>query len=74
MRNDYTELDYPYVKIDLENNQHTIRKLKYANSWNKPFKIGQKVDVFWYGNDLLYWNAYNNGINKYLPNKWNFIN
>ena len=74
MRNDYTELDYPYVKIDLENEEYIIRKLKYANSMNKPFDIGQKVDVFWYGSDLLYWNAYDNGINKYLPNKWNLLN
>lgn len=74
MRNDYTELDYPYVKIDLENEEYIIRKLKYANNWKKPFEIGQKIDVFWYENDLLYWNAYDNGINKYLPNKWNFLN
>ena len=73
MRNDYTKLDYPYVKI-LDNNEYTIKKLKYATSGNRPFEIGQKIDVFWYGNDLLYWNAYDNGINKYLPNKWNFIN
>ncbi len=73
IRNDYTYLEYPYVKIDLEDADYTIRRLKYAKSGKKPFKIGQEVDVFWYGSNLLYWHAYDNGIHKYIPSKWNFL-
>lgn len=73
MRNDYTMLDYPYVKIDLDND-YMISKLKYANSFSKAFTIGDQIDVFWYGSDLLYWNAYDEGLYKYLPQKWNILN
>lgn len=72
MRNDYTELNYPYVKIDLDNGECTIKKLRYANSWNQPIEIGQQVDVFWYGGELLLWNAYDSGFYKLLPVKWFF--
>lgn len=72
MRNDYTMLSYPYVKIG--DDQDTIlRKLRYANNFNKPFKIGEQIDVFWDGNDLMYWYAYDFGLYKYLPKSWNFI-
>ncbi|MEW7280054.1 hypothetical protein ABW636_15780 [Aquimarina sp. 2201CG1-2-11] len=70
MRNDYTRLYYPYVKIDLENDEYAIRKLRYADSSSKPFKIGEKIHVFWYNNDLLYWDTYNRGLYKLLPEKW----
>lgn len=73
MRNDYTKLNYPYVKIDLEKDDYIISKLRYADNVGKSFKIGQKIDVFWYGSDLLYWDAYDNGFNKYLPHKWNIL-
>ena len=76
MRNDYSEMEYPYVKIDLENEdeyEYSVRKLRYANSLNRSFHIGQKVNVFWYGSDLLYWDAYENGIYKYLPKRWNIF-
>lgn len=73
MRNDYTLLDYPYVKIQLDDGDYVIKKLKYANSLGKNFEIGEKIDVFWYGNDLLYWNAYDNGIYRYIPSSWKFL-
>lgn len=53
MRNDYTQIPYPYVQTDSDNSKLTkltkLTKLKYANSMSKPFKIGEDVDVFWYG-------------------------
>jgi len=73
IRNDFTELEYPYVRIDLDDGEFILRKLSHANSFGKSFKIGQRIDVFWYGSDLLLWNAYDNGLYKYLPNKWNFF-
>ncbi|WP_024771917.1 hypothetical protein [Aquimarina macrocephali] len=74
MRNDYTQLNYPYVKINLENEDYTIRKLRYADSLSKPFKIGEIIYVFWNDNDLLYWNTFDKGWKKHLPEKWNFLN
>lgn len=73
LRNDYTELNYPYVKIDLDNGEYIIEKLRYANSWSSSLKIGQQVDVFRYGGDLLLWNSFENGIYKFLPKKWTFL-
>lgn len=74
MRNDYTELEYPYVKIDSDNkDEYSIRKLRYADNYKRAFYIGQKINVFWYNNDLLYWETYDNGIYKFIPNKWSFI-
>ncbi len=74
MRNNYTLLNYPYVKIDLNSGDYTVRKLRYADSSSKPFKIGESVYVFWNENDLLYWNTFDRGLKKYLPEKWNFFN
>ena len=73
MRNDYTLLNYPYVKLELDNEEYIIIKLKYANSATKPFKIGEKISVFWYNNDLLFWHAYDKGLYKYLPSSWKII-
>ena len=73
MRNDYTQLNYPYVKIDLENGDYTIRKVRYADNSSKPFKLGEIIYVFWNDNDLLYWNTFDRGWKKYLPKKWNFL-
>ena len=69
MRNDYTLLEYPYVRI-CDGDEYILRKLRYANNWQKPFKIGERIDVFWLGNDLLYWNAFDKGIYTFLPEKW----
>lgn len=73
-RNDFTLLNYPYVKIDLDNNEYIIQKLSYADNYSSPFMIGEQVYVFWYEDKLLYWNAYDRGIYKYFPKKllsWN---
>ncbi|RXG18360.1 hypothetical protein DSM03_1011042 [Leeuwenhoekiella aestuarii] len=72
MRNDYTLLNYPYVRISTEDLYYVKQKLKYANNWDRPFEIGQEVEVFWCGSDLLYWNAYETTFFKYLPSKWSF--
>lgn len=69
-RNDFTLLNYPYVKIETEKDKHIIVKLRFANNWNKPFKIGEKIPVFWNESDLFYWNAYDRGLYKYLPESW----
>lgn len=68
-RNDYTLLNYPYVKIDLDTGEYIIQKLRYADNYSFPFIIGQQIHVFWDGDKLLYWNAYDRGIYKYLPEK-----
>ncbi|MCC4212030.1 hypothetical protein [Leeuwenhoekiella parthenopeia] len=72
MRNDYTLLNYPYLRILLDDAYYVKQKLRYANNWNKPFEIGQEIDVFWLGSDLLYWDAYDTGFYNYLPSKWSF--
>ena len=71
IRNDFTRIDYPFVVL-LPDRDRLIRKLKYTNSWSKPFEIGEEINVFLYENDLLYWNAYENGLYKFLPNTWDF--
>ena len=73
MRNDYTLLNYPYVRIETEKNEHILVKLRFANNSSKPFKIGKKIFVFWNTSDLLYWNAYDKGLYKYLPESWKIL-
>ena len=70
MRNDYTKIEYPYVKIDLESDEYILRKLRYASNAKRYFKKGEQVHVFWKGNDLLYWHTCDEGLQKYLPEKW----
>jgi len=70
MRNDYTLLNYPYVKIKTENGESILTKLSHADNYSKPFEIGEKIPVFWYSDKLLYWNVYDKGIYKYLPESW----
>ena len=64
---------YPYVFI--ENDTTILRKLKYKSLiiGGKYLKKGEYVPVFWNGLDLMYWDAYDVGINKYIPGSWNFI-
>ena len=69
MRNDYTLLNYPYVRIEVNYQDFILAKLNYADNWRHNFHIGEKIDVFWNEDKLLYWSAYDNGIYKYLPNK-----
>tara|TARA_R110002167_G_scaffold351737_1_gene564356 strand:+ start:4658 stop:5020 length:363 start_codon:yes stop_codon:yes gene_type:complete len=73
MRNDYTFLNYPYVRIETKKDEYILVKLSFANNANKPFYIGEKISVFWNNDYLLYWNAYENGLYKYLPESWKLI-
>jgi hypothetical protein len=34
--------------------------------------IGEKIYVFWYEDDLMYWYGLDRGFYKYLPEKWSF--
>jgi hypothetical protein len=71
IRNDYTMLNYPYVKILTDGpDQGKVRRLRYATNWSKQFKIGQTIHVFRNSGELLYWDAMEEGIKKYLPSKW----
>lgn len=72
-RNDFTLLEYPYVRIETKKDAYILVKLRYANNANRPFYIGEKISVFWHNDYLLYWNAYENGIYKYLPETWKII-
>jgi len=74
MRNDYTKLKYPYVKIKSTDGRHTIEKLHYANNWSESFKIGEKINVFWSGDKLLYWNAMDKGYMSIFPSRLDFWN
>ncbi|MEM6299224.1 MAG: hypothetical protein AAF740_11115 [Bacteroidota bacterium] len=64
IRGDYNKLPYAFVKIKGADN---LVKLKYATSAGEPFKIGEKVKVFWHKGILMYWDAFDRGISKYLP-------
>jgi hypothetical protein len=71
IRNDYTRIYYPYARI-LNDEQHFGKNMlvRYANSWYKPFKIEERINVFWNNGELFYWNAMDHGIDSILPNKW----
>ena len=70
MRNDYTLLNYPYVRIDLEDGSYILQKLSYADNYSQPFQIGEEIPVFWNNEHLLYWNTYDKGFFKYFPENW----
>ncbi len=72
MRNEYHTSIYPFVKINLENGESGTFKLNFNNELAKSFKKGEKIELFWCNNELLYWKAYEVGILKYLPKKWIF--
>lgn len=72
-RNHYTIISYPYVRFDFGGEDYVIRKLKSDSILSKTFIVGEKIDVFWSGIDLLYWNAMDHGLYKYLPGKWDSI-
>lgn len=65
---------YAYVKIELENKEFIHQKLEHVigHVSLSPFKKGENIDVFWYGEKLFYWNSYQTGIFKFLPSKWGF--
>jgi hypothetical protein len=47
MRNDYTRLNYPYVKILTDGpDRGKVRRLRFATNWSKRFKKGQTIYVF----------------------------
>ncbi|PHR92082.1 MAG: hypothetical protein COA80_14590 [Leeuwenhoekiella sp.] len=70
--NESSLLNYPYVRIISDKTYYVKQKVRYANNWDKLFEIGQEIDVFWCGSDLLYWDAYDTGFYNYLPSKWSF--
>jgi len=72
MRNDFTLIPYAYVRI--EGRKEKLVRLKYSDSWSMPYKVGDQVDVFFYAGVLYYWDAYDVGLSKYLPSKWDFWN
>ena len=72
IRNDYTMVNYPYVRIEVGHNETIIVKLRYAGNSNNLFWIGEKINVFWHEEKLLYWDTYNKGFYKYFPEKWSF--
>ncbi|CAL2105561.1 conserved hypothetical protein [Tenacibaculum sp. 190524A02b] len=72
MRNEYRTSVYPFVKIYLENGESGIFKLNFNNELGKAFNKGEKIELFWSNNELLYWKEYEVGILKYLPEKWMF--
>lgn len=70
-RNNFARIDYPFVKIlTSEIGDGRIYKLRYADSWNRTFKIGEHIQVFWLNGELMYWNAMDKGIDRILPQKW----
>ncbi len=73
MRNDFTLLNYPYVWIEVKNDEYKLFKLNYANNGTKPFYIGEKIPVFWQNDLLIYWDVYDKGIYKYLPKSWKIL-
>ncbi len=66
IRNDYTKLCYPYVRI-LQGGNTSLIKLRFANNSSAPFEIGEVIDVFWHDNTLLYYHACDNGLMKFIP-------
>ncbi|PWG04033.1 hypothetical protein [Polaribacter aquimarinus] len=72
LRNENHTSFYPFVKINLENGESGVFKLNFRNQLGKSFNKGEKIELFWCNNELLYWKAYEVGILKYLPKKWLF--
>ena len=56
LRNDYTQIYYPYISI---NNETEIHRLSNANSWGKKYKINETIEVFNYDDKWIDWNTYN---------------
>ena len=71
-RNHSSTSTFPFVTLDNSTDADRIFKLNFQNSVMKEFKKGEKVELFWSNNELLYWNAYNIGIMKYFPKSWFF--
>jgi len=71
-RNENSTSRYPFVKINQSTDEDRIFKLNYRNILAKEFQPGEKVELFWSYNELLYWNAYDVGLMKYFPKSWFF--
>lgn len=56
LRNDFTLLEYPYVKIKdgINEDDFIVRKLRYASNFERSFKIGEETSTFYCNGDLLY--------------------
>ena len=54
IRNDFTKIEYPYVKIKEDNNTKLIC-LRNASSSKRYYQIGEEVEVFWHDEKLLAW-------------------
>jgi len=64
LRNDSTQIYYPYISI---NNEIELHRLSNANSWNNEYKINETIEVFNYGDKWIDWNTYNKGFYKLIP-------
>ena len=51
-RNDFTKMDYPYVKLGYDS---TLYCLRNASSSKRYYDIGEVVEVFWDDGILLAW-------------------
>ena len=71
MRNENHTSSYPFVKIN-QGEESLLFRLNFKNEVAKSFRKGEKIEVFWCNNELLYWNAYEIGILKFFPRKWLF--
>ncbi|MFK8059881.1 MAG: hypothetical protein AB8B78_07300 [Polaribacter sp.] len=72
LRNEYHTSIYPFVKINQGTENVGIFRLNFKNKLRKSFRKGEKIELFWCNNQLLYWNAYEIGILKFIPKKWLF--
>lgn len=62
---------YANVKVLDENER--ITRLHYPITFIFPdIQINENIETFWYAGELQLWNAYQDGIFKYLPSKWWF--
>ncbi len=65
-RGDYTRINYPFV-ILLDDDDQEPLQLRHANSWKNEFDIGEELHVFYSDGELLYWNAFEKGLYRFLP-------
>ena len=64
LRNDYTQIYYPYISI---NNEIELHRLSNANSWGQKYKINETIEVFNYDDKWIDWNTYKTGFYKLIP-------
>ncbi len=71
-RNEYATRRYGYVRINNNEGSSILARLNSASFLEKEFRRGEKLDVFWSNNRLLYWHTYDIGLMKYFPSKSTF--